>query len=635
MPKIIGIDLGTTNSAMAVMEGSEPEILVNAEGDRTTPSVVGFGKDGERTVGKAAKNKAVTNPENTVASVKRFIGRSYGETGEEQKTVAYNVKNGNGGRAVVAIDERDYMPEEISAMVLQKIKSDAEKRVGEPIAQAVITVPAYFNDAQRQATKDAGKIAGLEVLRIINEPTAAALAYGLDKTNKDEKVLVFDLGGGTFDVSVLELGDGVFEVCSTAGDNHLGGDDWDQRIIDWLADKFQADNGIDLRKDKMAMQRLKEAAEKAKMELSSTTQTTINLPFISAGEAGPLHLDYTLTRAEFERITKDLLDRCKLPVEQALKDADLKTGDVDEVILVGGSTRMPAVQELVEKITGKKPNMSVNPDEVVAMGAAVQGGVLAGDVEGILLLDVTPLSLGVETMGGVMTKMIERNTTIPTRKTEIYSTAADNQTSVEIHVLQGEREMAAGNKTLGKFQLTGIPAARRGMPQIEVTFDIDANGIVNVSAKDLGTGKQQQITISGSTALTDDEVDRMVKDAEIHAEEDAARKQEVEIRNNCDSLINATETTLAEISDKVGDDMKKQAEDAIAAARSALEGTDLEAIKKETENLQQVGYKLAEVVYSTEGAQAGAAAETAESTPADDTIEADFEVVDDEENKDN
>ena len=567
--------------------------------------------------------------------MKRFIGRSYGETGEEQKTVAYNVKNGNGGRAVVAIDERDYMPEEISAMVLQKIKSDAEKRVGEPITQAVITVPAYFNDAQRQATKDAGKIAGLEVLRIINEPTAAALAYGLDKTNKDEKVLVFDLGGGTFDVSVLELGDGVFEVCSTAGDNHLGGDDWDQRIIDWLADKFQADNGIDLRKDKMAMQRLKEAAEKAKMELSSTTQTTINLPFISAGEAGPLHLDYTLTRAEFERITKDLLDRCKLPVEQALKDADLKTGDVDEVILVGGSTRMPAVQELVEKITGKKPNMSVNPDEVVAMGAAVQGGVLAGDVEGILLLDVTPLSLGVETMGGVMTKMIERNTTIPTRKTEIYSTAADNQTSVEIHVLQGEREMAAGNKTLGKFQLTGIPAARRGMPQIEVTFDIDANGIVNVSAKDLGTGKQQQITISGSTALTDDEVDRMVKDAEIHAEEDAARKQEVEIRNNCDSLINATETTLAEISDKVGDDMKKQAEDAIAAARSALEGTDLEAIKKETENLQQVGYKLAEVVYSTEGAQAGAAAETAESTPADDTIEADFEVVDDEENKDN
>ena len=613
MAKIIGIDLGTTNSAMAVMEGSEPEILVNAEGDRTTPSVEGFRKDGERVVGKAAKNQAVTNPENTVSSVKRFIGRSYNETSEEQKTVSYKVQKGKDGRAVVDIEGKDYTPEEISAMVLQKLKNDAEKQLGGPVTQAVITVPAYFNDAQRQATKDAGKIAGLEVLRIINEPTAAALAYGLDKTNKDQQILVFDLGGGTFDVSVLELGDGVFEVRSTAGDNHLGGDDWDQRVIDWMADKFKSENGIDLRQDKMALQRLKEAAEKAKMELSSTTQANINLPFITADASGPKHLDYTLTRAEFERITKDLLDRCKKPVEQALKDADLKAGDINEVILVGGSTRMPAVQELVKQMTGKDPNMSVNPDE-----------------EGILLLDVTPLSLGVETMGGVMTKMIERNTTIPTRKTEIYSTAADNQTSVEVHVLQGEREMASGNKTLGKFQLTGIPAARRGVPQIEVTFDIDANGIVNVSAKDLGTGKQQQITISGSTALNDDEVDRMVKDAEAHAEEDRRRKEEVEIRNNADALVNATEQTLAEVGDKAPEDVKKQAEEAIAEAKTALEGSDMDAIKAATEKMQAAGYKLAEVVYSTQGDAAGAAATAAETTPADDTIEADYEVVEDD-----
>ena len=633
MSKILGIDLGTTNSAMAVMEGSEPEILVNAEGDRTTPSVEGFRKDGERVVGKAAKNQAVTNPENTVSSVKRFIGRSYDETPEERKTVSYKLQKGKDGRAVVDIDGKDYTPEEISAMVLQKLKNDAEKQLGSPVTQAVITVPAYFNDAQRQATKDAGKIAGLEVLRIINEPTAAALAYGLDKTNKDEKILVFDLGGGTFDVSILELGDGVFEVASTAGDNHLGGDDWDQRIIDWMADKFQAENGIDLRQDKMALQRLKEAAEKAKMELSSTTQANINLPFITADASGPKHLDYTLTRAEFERITKDLLDRVKKPVEQALKDAGLKTGDIDEVILVGGSTRMPAVQDLVKKLTGKDPNMSVNPDEVVAMGAAVQGGVLAGDVEGILLLDVTPLSLGVETMGGVMTKMIERNTTIPTRKTEIYSTASDNQTSVEVHVLQGERQMASDNKTLGKFQLTGIPAARRGVPQIEATFDIDANGIVNVSAKDLGTGKQQQITISGSTALNDDEVERMVKDAEAHAEEDAKRKEEIEVRNNSDALVNATEQTLQEVGDKAPADVKSAAEEAIAEAKQALEGSDMDAIKAATEKMQQAGYKLAEVVYSTQGPDAASQAAAAESTPADDTIEADYEVVEDDDKK--
>ena len=603
MSKIIGIDLGTTNSVVAVMEGGEPVVIANQEGGRTTPSVVAFTKGGERLAGQVAKRQAVTNAENTVYSIKRFMGRRHEEVTEEMKMVPYKVTRSSNGDARVDINGKEYSPPEISAMILQKLKSAAEDYIGQKIDKAVITVPAYFNDAQRQATKDAGRIAGLEVLRIINEPTAAALAYGLDK-KKDETIAVYDFGGGTFDISILEVGEGVVEVKATNGDTHLGGDNIDQRIIDWIIDEFRKDQGIDLSKDKMALQRLKEAAEKAKMELSTVQETEITLPFITADATGPKHLNLKLTRAKFESLVDDILQRSIGPCKQALSDAGVKPSDIDEVVLVGGSTRIPKVQQIVRELFGKEPHKGVNPDEVVAVGAAVQAGVLGGEVKDVLLLDVTPLSLGIETLGGVFTKLIERNTTIPTRKSEIFSTAADNQTSVEIHVLQGERPMARDNRTLGKFHLVGIPPAPRGIPQIEVTFDIDANGIVNVSAKDLGTGKEQKITITSSSGLSKDDINKMVREAESHADEDKRKHEEIEARNRADSLVYQTEKVLRENRDKLSDSDAKSVEAAIADCKKALEGTDIDAINRAADTLTQASHKVAESMYKS-GAQAG------------------------------
>ena len=606
MGKIIGIDLGTTNSCVAVMEGGEPVVIPNSEGGRTTPSIVGFTSKGERIVGQPAKNQMITNPENTVYSIKRCIGHRYSELSGEAKLVPYKVVD-HGEDVRIAIEGKEYSPQEISAFILQKMKKTAEDYLGEPVTEAVITVPAYFNDAQRQATKDAGKIAGLDVKRIINEPTAASLAYGFSKEQKNEKMIaVYDLGGGTFDISILELGDGVFEVKSTNGDTHLGGDDFDRKIINWLTDEFKADTGIDLSKDRMALQRLREAAEKAKIELSSQSSTEINLPFITADASGPKHLQKTLTRAKFEQMTEDLLERTKEPCRKALADAGIDASKIDEVLLVGGSTRMPKVMQTVKEIFGKEGSKGVNPDEAVAVGAAIQGGILGGDVKDILLLDVTPLSLGIETMGAVFTKLIPRNTTIPTRKSQIFSTAADGQTAVSIHVLQGEREMAAQNRTLGRFDLVGIPPAPRGVPQIEVTFDIDANGIVHVSAKDLGTGKEQSVRIESSSGLSESEIERMVKEAEANAEADKKEREKVDARNEGDSMVYATEKTLKELGDKVNAAEKQKIEDAVAALKQALAGDNVEDIKAKTEALKQASYKIAEEVYKQQAAAQGA-----------------------------
>ncbi|MDX6612065.1 MAG: molecular chaperone DnaK [Blastocatellia bacterium] len=641
MSKIIGIDLGTTNSVVAVMEGGEPTVITNSEGGRTTPSVVAFTKDGNRLVGQVAKRQAVTNPENTVYSIKRFMGRRFSEVSEEIKQVPYKVQGtGPGGDVRILAGGKEYSPPEISAMILQKMKQSAEDYLGQKVDKAVITVPAYFNDSQRQATKDAGKIAGLEVMRIVNEPTAAALAYGLDK-KKDETIAVFDFGGGTFDISILEVGEGVVEVKSTNGDTHLGGDDIDERLMEWITEEFKKDQGIDLSNDKMALQRLKEAAEKAKIELSTTMETEINLPFITADQSGPKHLVMKLARSKFEQLVEPILERLKGPVEKAIKDSGMG-GKVDEVVLVGGSTRIPKVQEIVKGIFGKEPNKSVNPDEVVAIGAAVQAGVLSGEKTDILLLDVTPLSLGIETLGGVATKLIERNTTIPTRKSEVFSTASDNQTSVEVHVLQGERPMASDNRTLGKFHLVGIPPAPRGMPQVEVTFDIDANGIVNVSAKDMGTGREQKITITASSGLSKDEIDRMMRDAESHSAEDVQKREEIESRNRLDGLVYQMEKTLNENREKIGADIAGEVETAIAEAKKAVEAGGAQGMNDAFNNLQTVSHKMAEALYQTasssgtpgeEGGEQASAAGASSGSSAqggdDNVIDAEYVDVDD------